>query len=579
MKVFVLDNSLRESTVGQVVGHSSADKIEILKATKECGFRHQIVGAFSAGRRVDDAFASALRERTKETSSYNHSFYAFSDICDTIENNRMLIGEDHIPIGLAKMKQYGIPNAIIEIDLANKDIDWGGSFPVSKALEHLTFLLQWSNENLPPPSCEKRMNFVNLRDFPVAMLECPERVVEFVRGIATMPSSYRPVGITQEEPMGEFFPEEVAAWNQEIRDTMDNNGWPSLFQKDGTTLDGLLLSHVHKQWGLGDAVVLDVLAAGADGIWCSICEEGASMGHASSCVTLANLARLGNKDVVSRYQTRNLAQAARSVTKITTNKDVSPRQIVYGPRAIETVFGFSGIAGGATDESFDKNDDGVIDEVDHFSLAKFLGVDDPPIRINTLSSPALVVSRLKQCFGDDPAFTEEIAEKMLAAMKLELIDDYESEHTSPMGISLLWRNATGSFHPKMVEYENDLEMEKLQVRTEHFLQEAKDCYFNNMEEGRDHMDYNHFYHAYLQQYFGCFACPTTRFVLDAIDLNEDGELPWTEWRFWCLWALRQYPNEIANLDDLHSVVLRNAILPLSLEESKVRGGNYCSIDV
>jgi len=410
------------------------------------------------------------------------------------------------------------------------------------------------------------MTFINLRDFPVAMIQCPDKIIELVAGIAKLPPSIRPAGMIQEEPIGEYFPDEVAEWNQEVRDTMDNNGWPSLFQQDGETLDGLLLAHVHKQWGLADAVVLDVLAAGADGIWCSVCEEGAAMGHASSCVTVANLARLGNQDVLTRYQTKHLATAAREVTKLTSNKPVSDRQIVYGPRAIETVFGFSGIAGGAVDPSFDKEGDGVIDEIDHFSLAKFLGVDEPPIRINQLSSPDLVVRRLKQCFGDSPDFTEKIAEKMLEKLEEELRDNLEFEHTSKMGISQLWKKVTGAFHPSMMDYRE--EMEGSNYKTQDMLKQAEVCFRQHLEEGNDKMEFRQFYDTYLQPYFGCFTCPRTRFVLDYIEMERDGKVSWNEWRFWCLWALRTHPEQISTLDDLHSVVFRNAILPLSLHDKR-----------
>lgn len=553
MKIFVLDNSLRESTVGQVVGHSIGDKLKVFDATSGCGFTHQIVGCFSSNRRVDDKFAAVLQERNYS----DRTFYSFSEVYEKLDDKRRFL-KNHVPTGLKKMQTFGIPNPIIEVDCA-------ADFTASEFLDQLTFLLQWSSENMSaPPPGQKRMAFINLRDFPVSMIECPDKVLELVQGIAMMPPSIRPAGMLQEEPIGEYFADEVAAWNQEVRDTMDANGWPSLFQQDGETLDGLLLAHVHKQWGLADAVVLDVLAAGADGVWCSICEEGAAMGHASSCVTLANLARLGNKDVLTRYQTQKLATAAREVTKLTTNKNVPERQIVYGPRAIESVFGFSGIAGGAADASFDKDGDGVIDEVDHFSLAKFLGVDEPPIRVNSLSSPDLVVRRLKQCFGDCPEFTEDITKLMLVKMKQQLEDNIEFEHTSPMGISMLWKEATGSFHPKMMNYENN--MEQLTHKTNIFLQQAEECFCQNLEEGEDGIEYRQFYDAYLQPYFGCFTCPRTRFVLDYIEMDKDGTLSWNEWRFWCLWALRTYPEEISNLDDLHTVVFRYAILPLSLHD-------------
>ena len=281
------------------------------------------------------------------------------------------------------------------------------------------------------------------------------------------------------------------------------------------------------------------------------------MGHACSCVTLGNLARLGNEDVLTRYNTRYLAEAARIVTKITTNRNVSERQIVYGPRAIEVVFGFTGITGGGKRTSIDLNGDGVVNELDHFSLARFLGVDDPPIRISTLSSPSLVVKRLKQCFGDNDAFTEDVAKKMLECMTTELSNNIEMEHTSPMGIAMLWKNVTGTVTPAM---QDAIDNVVAKSRAESYiLKAAKECFNEYLVDGKEEMDYSTFYEAYLQPYFGCFTCERTRFVLDAIDLNDDGNLAWKEWRFWCLWALHEYPDQITSIEDLHSVILRNAI--------------------
>ena len=57
---------------------------------------------------------------------------------------------------------------------------------------------------------------------------------------------------------------------------------------------------------------------GANGIWASVCLEGAVMGNAASCVTLMNLVRLGNKKVLKRYNCQYLRKAAINVTRITT---------------------------------------------------------------------------------------------------------------------------------------------------------------------------------------------------------------------------------------------------------------------
>lgn len=399
------------------------------------------------------------------------------------------------------------------------------------------------------------------------MIECPERVIAFVEALALMDPAIRPAGLLYEEPMGEYFPEEMGAWTAAIRKIMDENGWDSKFQQDDEKVDGVLLTHVHRQWGLADAVVLDCLACGADGIWCSLSEDGAAMGHACSSVTLANLARFGNRDVVTRYSTQNLAVAARTVAETVTNRPVNDRQLVYGPRAVESVFGFGGIAGGSLDPSADKDGDGIVDDVDHFNLASFLGITDPPIRISTLASPGLVQRRLVQCFGENPLFTEEAGGKLLARIKTELEANIELEHSSPVGLAKLWDSEYGTIPACMLETMSDSEL-TVQKNID-LLAQAEHCFADYCQDPSNLvMEYSAFYHAFLQPFFGCFSCPRTRFVLDAIDLDDNGELSWPEWRFWCLWALRSFPDQIHSLDDLHATVLRNAILPFSLAPKK-----------
>lgn len=157
VKVMVLDNSLRESTVGQVVGHSLEDKTKILDSVESCGFKHQIVAAFSSQRRVDDAFCENVMARGGDMATR----YAFTEDTDSVVNGKMMFGPDHIPIGLQKMKTYGIPNAVIEIDLADKSVDWDGDFPLAKCMDMFQYLLTWSNDNLPSFG-ESRLNMVNL---------------------------------------------------------------------------------------------------------------------------------------------------------------------------------------------------------------------------------------------------------------------------------------------------------------------------------------------------------------------------------------------------------------------------------
>ena len=63
---FVLDNSLRESTVGQLKGHTLEDKWRIFEEVKKCGYQNIAVAAFSDEERVDDEFVKQLLERGEE---------------------------------------------------------------------------------------------------------------------------------------------------------------------------------------------------------------------------------------------------------------------------------------------------------------------------------------------------------------------------------------------------------------------------------------------------------------------------------------------------------------------------------
>ena len=56
--------------------------------------------------------------------------------------------------------------------------------------------------------------------------------------------------------------------------------------------------------------------------------------------------RNGNEHVRERYDCQYLRNAAIEVTKITTGKEPHPKKPIYGERALDISFDFSGIAGG-----------------------------------------------------------------------------------------------------------------------------------------------------------------------------------------------------------------------------------------
>ena len=76
LDMFVLDNSIRESTVGQLRGHTLESKWAIYDEVKRCGFKHTIVASFSHMTRVDDVFIKQLVERGEDRDG----LWAFSEI-------------------------------------------------------------------------------------------------------------------------------------------------------------------------------------------------------------------------------------------------------------------------------------------------------------------------------------------------------------------------------------------------------------------------------------------------------------------------------------------------------------------
>ena len=58
-------------------------------------------------------------------------------------------------------------------------------------------------------------------------------------------------------------------------------------------------------------------------------------------------------------------------------------------------FSFSSIAQGYRADNADCNGDGILDELDKFSVAGQNGLKDPPVRVSTLASPGFITTRLK----------------------------------------------------------------------------------------------------------------------------------------------------------------------------------------
>ena len=414
LDLFVLDNSLRETTVGQLRGHTIENKWAIYNEVKRAGFKHIIVASFSHMTRLGDTFIQQLKEQNEDMSN----MYAFSEFLEKVRNEDVEKYKEEIPVGMLKCKELGIKNIIIEADLVYKAIDYS-KFKAKNMCELFSHRFKWIRKNL---SKDSRI-FVNLRDVPDAMMRKPRRVFKIVNYLSSLPPRERPFGIVFEE-QGKYLPEELGAWTKAIRKEMDRCGFK----------EGHLLIHCHQKWGFQDVTQLEILAAGANGIWAGLCEEGASMGHACSPVTMMNLVRMGNQKILTKFNCTELRKAAQNVTKITTGRPPHPKQVVYGERALDMVFGM---------EQFTPNKK-------QFNMAEFFG-EEPVMRMSTLASPAMIVKRLQNLFGEDPQFTEERAQRMKEVMLEDLHANRKEEYMSAVGLAVLFDRSGGQITAKMSE--------------------------------------------------------------------------------------------------------------------------------
>lgn len=387
------------------------------------------------------------------------------------------------------------------------------------------------------PNVKPRI-LLNMRDLPLAMMTVPQRVLEVVTFLARLPQEYKMFALCFEDPLGEYLPEELEAWPASVRRTMDSNGWK----------EGKLLVHIHQKWDLQTASQLDCLSAGADGVWASLCEEGAALGHASSTVTMMNLVRMGNEKILKNFKCKYLRKAAFNITQITTGKNPHPKQPIYGARAADLVFGFLGIG--------------------DFDVAEFFGIE-APVRITSLATVDMLIDRLTNLFGEDPQFNEKIAGQMKEKILEDLHKGRKEEYMSKVGIALLFDRSGGQLTEKMSEV--IMLAKAAEPHHEVIIAEIREKWdeWDSQEEQHQQNDncltFDSFYHGFMAPYFGCYRCPDTRKAFKAIDMDSDGSVDWNEFLVYVRWALRQYP-EITSADEAVSIAFEKGLIPAMRDE-------------
>ena len=534
LDLFVLDNSIRETTVGSLRGHTLENKKLILEEVKKCNFQYYVIESFNHENRVGDVLLRELNDRGEDLSRA----IAFSEVWEVIEDE--MPQNEPIPIGMRKCKEFGVKNVILEIDLMYYKVDYTKKFSMNKACKMVRSRMEWIREHLDKDS----KIFLNYRDFGDVMAHHPKRIGKMTSYLSSLPAGERLAGICYED-FGNYHKDLLGGWTKAVRNEMERCGWT----------DGELLFHLHEQWGTMVGDVLECLSMGATGIWAGLCAEGAAMGHADSCTTILNLVRLGNKRVLEKFNCKKLRDAAINVTKAVTGFPPPARQPIYGERAIDMVFGFifSGISDNASLYT------------DGFDLADFLGIEKT-MRISNMASPEMILEKLKTTFGDNPQFTLKMATDMKAQMLANTRDSRKEEYNSQAGLALLFDQAGGRLTPKMAEVVT--ETTKNSKHIDALIDEIQvDWKLWDLKDGdKDYqITFDNFYKGFMAPYFGCYRCEDSQVALRCMDMDADGTIDWFEFKTFLVWAGRQYP-QVANKDELLDNAFRKGIIPAMKDE-------------
>ena len=187
--------------------------------------------------------------------------------------------------------------------------------------------------------------------------------------------------------------------------------------------------------------------------------------------------------------------------------------------------------------------------------------------MSTLATTEMIANHLENLFGKNPQFTEDMALKMKELMLEDLRGGRKEEYNSAAGVAVLFDRAGGKLTERMSEVISSVQVKSqyhkgliAEVRKQWDLWDQKD-----IEQNDDRLQFDSFYHGFMQPYFGCYQCIATKKGLQALDMNSDGYIDWKEFLVYVKWALSQYP-DVANVDELMSIVFRKGLIPAMRDE-------------
>jgi hypothetical protein len=531
--LFILDNSVRETTVAQTRGHTMEDKYKILNMVSGAGFENVIIGTFGTRPKIDDLFAKDCCGSGKhaESAKYcNLYLYCFAEVRDLVIDGIPLA---MTPVGIKRAQEYRIANVVIEADLLCPLTNWEeyGIVRYCELLHQRIDQIRCSCKS--PYQNEPNRIFVNIRDFAAAWEAEPDRIVTVLSYLARMRETERIMGICFEDPTGGVFPWILGDDVRRTRNLFDLCGWK----------DGHILCHVHQAYGLAEAAVLECLMGGATGIWCGIPREGAAAGHANSLTTVVNLARAGNQHVRKRYNIARLRRVAIDMTKIITGEAPHPMTELYGSRALDICFDPAMGMSGPKEQELLKE----------FQIPR-------RTRISTMCTDSMFVDALDEHFGEADSWPDDIGSRMYAIIHSDLEANRKEEYNSIVGLASLYERSGEKLTRamrKVIAADTEMEESPLVVKLHNYCLEWRSCRRANEKQ----ITYIQFYDGFLAKYVGCFSCPLTRNAFEILDLDNNGFISWDELGFRAKWCIKEFPDLCTDIESSIRVLFEKYLIP------------------
>jgi hypothetical protein len=311
----ILDLSIREPAVGVPCGHTVDNKFALLQLAREVGLGDLVLGTFDVSLpevpQVDDLFVQEMRARGMDFTGT----FAFATI-------GKLQGGQFVPdISLKKLVDYGIPNTIVDVDISRAYVAPDPAARLAFA-QRLVASIDWMITHMKGDRGGAPRIYINYQDLPDAFFEDWVWVAQLTKLLATQPVA----AVTFEDGKGSMLPFQVGTAVTLLRQQMRP--------------EQRLLVHMHTGSGMENANLIEALLCGADGIWAGFAREAATIGHAPSSEFLANLRRVGNCGVATKYRLERLVPIVQEMTRINTLGPVPDDVPIAGANAYRTMLTF-----------------------------------------------------------------------------------------------------------------------------------------------------------------------------------------------------------------------------------------------